>query len=81
MVSRQRRDRACSSSALARLLEAPRYEVIPVHGIEEKVAVLPPGSDRHGDRLAEPRHREDDRRERRVSPRAATVSSPTWPRA
>jgi methylenetetrahydrofolate reductase (NADPH) len=43
------------SSALARLLEAPRYEVIPVNGIEEKVAVLPFGatvtvtaSPRHG---------------------------------
>jgi len=43
------------SSALARLLEAPRYEVIPVNGIEEKVAALPLGaivtvtaSPRHG---------------------------------
>jgi len=43
------------SSALARLLEAPRYEVIPVNGIEEKVAALPRGasvtvtaSPRHG---------------------------------
>src|SRR5450830_1618415 len=43
------------SSAVARLLEAPRYEVIPVNGIEEKVAALPPGatvtvtaSPRHG---------------------------------
>jgi len=42
-------------SAVARLLEAPRYEVIPVIGIEEKVAVLPFGatvtvtaSPRHG---------------------------------
>ena len=31
-------------SAVARLLEAPRYEVIPVRGIEEKVAVLPLGT-------------------------------------
>src|SRR5665647_1808080 len=29
------------SSAVARLLVAPRYEVIPVNGIEEKVAALP----------------------------------------
>jgi methylenetetrahydrofolate reductase (NADPH) len=43
------------SSAVARLLEAPRYEVIPVSGIEEKVAALPLGatvtvtaSPRHG---------------------------------
>jgi len=43
------------SSALARLLEAPHYEVIPVNGIEEKVAALPKGatvtvtaSPRHG---------------------------------
>ena len=43
------------SSAVARLLEAPRYEVIPVSGIEEKVAELPAGaivtvtaSPRHG---------------------------------
>src|SRR5665647_161710 len=43
------------SSAVARLLEAPRYEVIPVNGIEEKVAALPLGatvtvtaSPRHG---------------------------------
>ena len=43
------------SSAVARLLEAPRYEVIPVEGIEEKVARLPSGatvtvtaSPRHG---------------------------------
>jgi methylenetetrahydrofolate reductase (NADPH) len=43
------------SSAVARLLEAPHYEVIPVNGIEEKVAVLPLGatvtvtaSPRHG---------------------------------
>ena len=43
------------SSALVRLLEAPRYEVIPVNGIEEKVAALPRGatvtvtaSPRHG---------------------------------
>ena len=43
------------ASALARLLEAPRYEVIPVDGIEEKVAALPWGatvtvtaSPRHG---------------------------------
>ena len=43
------------SSAVARLLEAPRYEVIPVSGIEEKVAALPRGatvtvtaSPRHG---------------------------------
>ena len=43
------------SAALARLLEAPRYEVIPVDGIEEKVAALPRGatvtvtaSPRHG---------------------------------
>ena len=43
------------SPALARLLEAPRYEVIPVNGIEEKVAALPRGasvtvtaSPRHG---------------------------------
>src|SRR5450756_1337730 len=43
------------SSAVARLLVAPRYEVIPVNGIEEKVAALPPGatvtvtaSPRHG---------------------------------
>ena len=42
-------------SAVARLLEAPRYEVIPVNGIEEKVAALPLGatvtvtaSPRHG---------------------------------
>jgi len=42
-------------SAVARLLEAPRYEVIPVSGIEEKVAALPAGatvtvtaSPRHG---------------------------------
>jgi len=33
-----------SPSALARLLEAPRYEVIPVHGIEDKVAALSPGT-------------------------------------
>src|SRR5665647_3215420 len=31
-------------SAVARLLEAPRYEVIPVNGIEEKVAALPLGA-------------------------------------
>ena len=31
-------------SRLARLLERPRYEVIPVRGIEDKVAVLVPGS-------------------------------------
>jgi len=43
------------SSAVARLLEAARYEVIPVSGIEEKVASLPVGttvtvtaSPRHG---------------------------------
>jgi len=43
------------SSALARILEAPHYEVIPVNGIEEKVAALPRGatvtvtaSPRHG---------------------------------
>ena len=30
--------------ALSRLLEEPRYEVIPVRGIEEKVAALPYGS-------------------------------------
>ena len=43
------------SSAVTRLLEAPRYEVIPVNGIEEKVAALPWGatvtvtaSPRHG---------------------------------
>ena len=43
------------SSAVTRLLEAPRYEVIPVSGIEEKVAALPAGatvtvtaSPRHG---------------------------------
>src|SRR5450756_2004565 len=43
------------SSALARLLEAPRFEVIPVNGIEETVAALPRGatvtvtaSPRHG---------------------------------
>lgn len=43
------------SSAVARLLVAPRYEVIPVNGIEEKVAALPLGatvtvtaSPRHG---------------------------------
>jgi methylenetetrahydrofolate reductase (NADPH) len=42
-------------SAVALLLEAPRYEVIPVQGIEEKVAALPRGatvtvtaSPRHG---------------------------------
>jgi methylenetetrahydrofolate reductase (NADPH) len=42
-------------SAIARLLEAPRYEVIPVKGIEDKAAVLPRGaiitvtaSPRHG---------------------------------
>jgi methylenetetrahydrofolate reductase (NADPH) len=42
-------------SAVGRLLTAPRYEVIPVHGIEEKVAALPWGatvtvtaSPRHG---------------------------------
>lgn len=29
---------------LARLLHAPRYEVIPVKSIEDKVAVLPPGA-------------------------------------
>lgn len=29
---------------LARLLHAPRYEVIPVKGIEDKAAALPPGS-------------------------------------
>jgi methylenetetrahydrofolate reductase (NADPH) len=29
---------------LARLLREPRYEVIPVRGIEDKVAVLPPGT-------------------------------------
>jgi methylenetetrahydrofolate reductase (NADPH) len=29
---------------LARLLQAPRYEVIPVRGIEDKVAALPPGA-------------------------------------
>lgn len=29
---------------LARLLHAPRYEVIPVRGIEDKVAALPPGA-------------------------------------
>jgi methylenetetrahydrofolate reductase (NADPH) len=31
-------------SRLARLLERPRYEVIPVRGIEDKVAALAPGS-------------------------------------
>ena len=31
-------------SPLARLLQAPRYEVIPVRGIVEKVAALPPGA-------------------------------------
>lgn len=31
-------------SPLGRLLEAPRYEVIPVRGIEDKVALLEPGS-------------------------------------
>ena len=31
-------------SPLGRLLAAPRYEVIPVRGIEEKVAALAPGS-------------------------------------
>ena len=30
--------------ALARLLSRPRYEVIPVRGIEEKVVALPLGS-------------------------------------
>src|SRR5674476_1177854 len=30
-------------SAVARLLEAPRYEVIPVNGLEAKVAALPLG--------------------------------------
>ncbi len=42
-------------SAVARLLESPRYEVIPVSGIEERVAALPEGatvtvtaSPRHG---------------------------------
>jgi methylenetetrahydrofolate reductase (NADPH) len=32
------------SSAVARLLKAPRYEVIPVNGIEEKGAALPFGT-------------------------------------
>ena len=32
------------SSAVSRLLEAPRYEVIPVSGIEEKVGALPLGA-------------------------------------
>ena len=32
------------SSAVVRLLEAPRYEVIPVSGIEERVAALPFGA-------------------------------------
>jgi len=43
------------SSAVAQLLEAPRYEVIPVNGIEDNVAALPEGttvtvtaSPRHG---------------------------------
>jgi len=36
--------RAEAESPLARLLERPRYEVIPVRGIEEKVAALPLGS-------------------------------------
>ncbi|HEY5388269.1 MAG TPA: methylenetetrahydrofolate reductase [Thermoleophilia bacterium] len=43
------------SSAVSRLLQAPRYEVIPVSGIGEKVAALPQGaivtvtaSPRHG---------------------------------
>ena len=43
------------SSAVSRLLQAPRYEVIPVHGIEDKVGALPLGaivtvtaSPRHG---------------------------------
>jgi methylenetetrahydrofolate reductase (NADPH) len=31
-------------SPLARLLQAPRYEVIPVKGIEDRVAVLPRGA-------------------------------------
>ena len=31
-------------SPLARLLQAPRYEVVPVRGIEDKVAGLPPGA-------------------------------------
>lgn len=35
---------ALHTSPLGRLLETPRYEVIPVRGIEEKVAVLAPGS-------------------------------------
>ncbi len=44
---------------LARLLHAPRYEVIPVRGIEDKVAAL--AARRHGDRhrLPEPRVRAD----------------------
>jgi methylenetetrahydrofolate reductase (NADPH) len=39
------RDRSIDDQpALARLLSRPRYEVIPVRGIEEKVAALPLGS-------------------------------------
>jgi methylenetetrahydrofolate reductase (NADPH) len=35
---------ALHTSQLARLLDAPRYEVIPVRGIEEKVGALAPGA-------------------------------------
>ncbi len=38
------RDGLAGSLATARLLAAPRYEVIPVKGIEEKVAALPAGA-------------------------------------
>jgi len=36
--------RAEAESPLVRLLERPRYEVIPVRGVEEKAAALPPGA-------------------------------------
>jgi methylenetetrahydrofolate reductase (NADPH) len=37
-------ERARPSSALARLLHEPRYEIIPVKGVEEKAGVLPRGT-------------------------------------
>jgi methylenetetrahydrofolate reductase (NADPH) len=42
VASRAVRDGRVDQSA--RLLARPRYEVIPVRGIEEKIAALPPGS-------------------------------------
>ena len=68
-------------SAVARLLEAPRYEVIPVEGDRGEGRGAATRRDRDRDGVAAPRHREDDRRERPRSPGAATVSFPIWPRA